>query len=54
VAESQQPEQKPIVFRTDKDSRELMKQRDTDGLSEEHRRLFEAGSVPSADNSRIG
>ena len=54
VAESQQPEQKPIVFRTDKDSRELMKQRDTDGLSEEHRRLFECGSVPSADNTRVG
>lgn len=45
---------KPIVFRTDKDSRELMKQREGGALTEEHRRLFECGSVPSADNSRIG
>jgi pyrroloquinoline quinone biosynthesis protein E len=45
---------KPIVFRTDKDSRELMKQRDAARLTEEHRRLLECGSVPSADNSRIG
>jgi pyrroloquinoline quinone biosynthesis protein E len=56
VAESLKPQAqvKPVVFRTDKDSRELMKQRDGDGLSEEHRRLFECGSTPSADNSRIG
>jgi hypothetical protein len=31
-----------------------MKQRDAARLTEEHRRLFECGSVPSADNSRIG
>lgn len=56
VAASQTPQAqvKPIVFRTDKDSRELMKQRDGGDLTEEHRRLFEGGSVPSADNSRIG
>jgi pyrroloquinoline quinone biosynthesis protein E len=56
VADSLKPQAqvKPIVFRTDKDSRELMKQRDGGGLTEEHRRLFEGGSVPSADNSRIG
>ena len=54
VADSLKPQAqvKPIVFRTDKDSRELMKQRDA--LTEEHRRLFESGSLPSADNSRIG
>jgi len=45
---------KPIVFRTDKDSRELMKQRDGGALTEEHRRLFECGSVPTPDNQRIG
>jgi pyrroloquinoline quinone biosynthesis protein E len=56
VADSLKPQAqvKPIVFRTDKDSRELMKQRDGGDLTEEHRRLFEGGSVPSADNSRIG
>ena len=56
VADSLKPQAqvKPIVFRTDKDSRELMKQRDGGDLTEEHRRLFECGSVPSADNSRIG
>jgi len=56
VAASQTPQAqvKPIVFRTDKDSRELMKRRDGGDLTEEHRRLFESASVPSADNSRIG
>ncbi|MCC2656574.1 MAG: hypothetical protein K0Q76_1682, partial [Panacagrimonas sp.] len=47
-------EEKPIVFRTDRESRRLMRERDADALSADASRLFEPGACVSADNTRVG
>ena len=44
-------EEKPIVFRTDRESRRLMRER---GTSVEIDRLFEPEACVSADNTRVG
>tara|TARA_A100001011_G_scaffold392889_1_gene481450 strand:- start:910 stop:2136 length:1227 start_codon:yes stop_codon:yes gene_type:complete len=56
VSASQKPAnyEKPIVFRTDSDSRELMHKRDKGGLKVETSRLLEKESKPSKDKSRVG
>jgi len=46
--------EKPIVFRTDRESRELMKQCGGEGLKTDERRMFEPGAKVSAPNTRIG
>jgi pyrroloquinoline quinone biosynthesis protein E len=46
--------EQPIVFRTDRDSRDLMKQCGEGGLKVDERRLFEPGATATADNTRIG
>tara|TARA_Y100000589_G_C27069031_1_gene594569 strand:+ start:82 stop:576 length:495 start_codon:yes stop_codon:yes gene_type:complete len=46
--------EKPIIFRTDKESRRLIKEKDTCSLNIEESRLFEDGVVASSDKSRVG
>ncbi len=56
VLSSQQPRnfEKPIIFRTDNDSRKIMHKRDKGELNIESSRLLEKGSKPSKDKSRVG
>lgn len=44
----------PLVFRTDRDSRELMQRRKDPSLPPDQARLFEPGAVPSPRNTRVG
>ncbi len=46
--------EKPIVFRTDRDSRDLMKQCGEGGLKVDEQRLFETGATATTANTRIG
>ncbi|TDU25682.1 pyrroloquinoline quinone biosynthesis protein E [Panacagrimonas perspica] len=46
--------EQPIVFRTDRDSRDLMKQCGEGGLKVDERRLFEPGATATEANTRIG
>lgn len=46
--------EQPIVFRTDRDSRDLMKQSGEGGLKVDERRLFEPGAKATDANTRIG
>lgn len=46
--------EQPIVFRTDRDSRDLMKQCGEGGLKVDERRLFEPGAKATDANTRIG
>ncbi len=56
VIASQKPKnyEKPIIFRTDKDSREIMHKRDQGQLELKTSRLLEKHSKPSKDKSRVG
>ncbi len=56
VIASQEPKnyEKPIIFRTDKDSREIMQKRDKGKLEIKTSRLLEKNSKPSKDKSRVG
>ncbi len=56
VIASQKPKnfEKPIVFRTDKDSREIMHKRDKGQLELKTSRLLEKHSKPSKNKSRVG
>lgn len=47
-------EEKPIVFRTDRESRRLMREREAGTLSGETQRLFEPAASVSDDNTRVG
>lgn len=49
-----QVEEKPIVFRTDRESRRLMKEREDGVLNPEEHRLFEPGARASESNTRVG
>ncbi|MGQ0698629.1 MAG: SPASM domain-containing protein, partial [Panacagrimonas sp.] len=49
-----QVEEKPIVFRTDRESRRLMKESEGGLLNEEEHRLFEPGARASESNTRVG
>ncbi len=44
----------PLVFRTDRESRQLMLEHESVQLSDDRRRLFEPGAQASAANTRIG
>ena len=48
------PGEKPIIFRTDKESRRLIHEKTTGSLNIEESRLFEDGVVASSDKSRVG
>jgi pyrroloquinoline quinone biosynthesis protein E len=56
VVASQKPSnyEKPIIFRTDNDSRDIMHKRDKGELKIEDSRLLETDSKPSKDRSRVG
>lgn len=54
VARAGQPEEKPIVFRTDRESRRLMQTSTQAELTDEQQRLFEPDACVSASNKRIG
>ena len=53
-AESFSPEEKPIIFRTDSESRRLITEKNAGSLDIEESRLFEDGVVASSDKSRVG
>ena len=53
-SEKLSPGEKPIIFRTDKESRRLIHEKTTGSLNIEESRLFEDGVVASSDKSRVG
>ena len=53
-AENFSPEEKPIIFRTDSESRRLITEKNAGCLDIEESRLFEDGVVASSDKSRVG
>ena len=53
-AENFSPEEKPIIFRTDGESRRLISEKNAGSLDIEESRLFEDGVVASSDKSRVG